>query len=262
MRRARGALAAALLCAAVPAAAQSARVVDIPTRPGVTERFLYIAPEKARAAAVLFPGGAGNFQVSADARVTRQAGNFLVRSRQLFVERGIAVAVISPPSDRRDLQSFRQTREHAEDIRAVVHWLRRELGVPVWLVGTSRGTQSAAYAATRLSRAEGGPDGLVLTSSVLATSRNMREPVVSDMALDRVAVPVLVVHHKQDGCRVCPVGEVPRLMSRLTAAPRKEFIPVEGGADEGDPCEPFAHHGYNGIEADVVGRISEWMLRP
>ena len=40
---------------------------------------------------------------------------------------------------------------------------RRELGKPVWLVGTSRGSVSAAAAAIALG--DGGVQGLVLTSS-------------------------------------------------------------------------------------------------
>jgi hypothetical protein len=31
------------------------------------------------------------------------------------------------------------------------------------------------------------------------------------------------------------------------------------GLGEGDPCEAFAHHGYNGIERDVVARIAAWI---
>jgi len=242
-------------------AAQAAppRVVDVPTRPGVTERILYIAPDHPKAAAVLFSGGDGNFWASPDGEVLRQKGNFLVRARELFVEQGIAVAVLSPPSDRRNLIAFRNTREHVEDVRAIIAWLRREAGVPVWLVGTSRGTQSAGYIATRLAPADGGADGLVLTSSVLRGSHNLQEPPVTDMAVDRITIPVLVVHHRHDDCSVCPFPEAERLVSKLTAAPRKELIAVDGGETEGNPCEAFAHHGYNGIESEVVAKVAHWI---
>jgi len=250
---------AILFGTAVAAHAQQARVVEIATRPGVTQRFLYLAPEKPKAAAVLFPGGQGDLQIMPDGSVARQKGNFLVRSRELFVEQGIAVAVVGPPSDRQNLAGFRQTRDHVEDIGAVIDWLRREAHVPVWLVGTSRGTLSAAYISTQLQRGNGA-DGVVLTSTVLAQSKNTREGIVLDLALERIDIPVLVVHHKQDGCRVCPISEVPRLMNKLTAAPRKEFLAVEGGISEGDPCEAFAYHGYNGIEREVVAKIAAWLV--
>jgi hypothetical protein len=28
---------------------------------------------------------------------------------------------------------------------------------------------------------------------------------------------------------------------------------------EGDPCEARAHHGFNGIEDDMVARIAAWI---
>ena len=255
----RAAASVLLSCLCFAVQAQQARVVDIPTRPGVTQRFLYLAPGKPRAAAVLFPGGQGDLRIAPDGRVDRMKGNFLVRSRELFAQQGIAVAVIAPPSDRQDLRGFRQTREHVEDVRAVLAWLRKEAGVPVWLIGTSRGTQSAGFIATQLALSEGGADGIVLTSTVLRG--NARDRPVPDMPLARIAVPVLVVHHRDDGCRACAFADVPKLMAGLTGTPRKELIAAEGGTSEGDPCEAFAHHGYNGIEREVVEKIAGWMLR-
>jgi pimeloyl-ACP methyl ester carboxylesterase len=145
------------------------------------------------------------------------------------------------------------------DLRAVIAWLRERTGVPVWLVGTSRGTQSAAWAATQLPRAAGGPDGLVLTSAILDDPRSRPVPA---MPLERIAVPVLVVHHQQDGCKLCPFGEAPALMEKFTAAPRKELVAVTGGTSQGDACEAWAHHGYNGVESEVVGRIAAWITSP
>jgi pimeloyl-ACP methyl ester carboxylesterase len=256
------ALAAALCLCAGLAHAQQGRVVDIPTRSGVTQRFLYLAPAKPRAAAVLFSGGAGELQIAADGTITRQKGNFLVRTREIFVRDGVAVALVTAPSDHGPpfflTDSFRTSPQHVDDIRAVIAWLRREAGVPVWLVGTSRGTLSAAYVAAELPPADGGVDGLVLTSSLLRRG-NISDRAVPDVSLRRIGVPVLVVHHRQDGCRVTSFGDVSRLIDALESAPRKELIAVEGGASRGDPCEAFAHHGYNGIEREVVGRIAAWI---
>ena len=248
-----------LSCIWTVAQAAPPRAVDIPTRAGVTERILYIAPDRPKAAAILFAGGDGSFAVSPEGEVLRQKGNFLVRTRQLFVEQGITVALLPAPSDRRDLIAFRNTPKHVEDVRAVIAWLRREAGVPVWLIGTSRGTQSAGYIATQLPPSAGGADGLVLTSSVLRDHRNLQEPPVPAMALERIGVPVLVVHHRDDGCVVCPFGEAERLVGKFTAAPRKALIAIEGGVSEGNPCEAFAHHGYNGVERETVARIAAWI---
>jgi dienelactone hydrolase len=184
--------------------------------------------------------------------------NFLVRTRQLFAERGLTVAVIDAPSDRTRmaLKGFRQKPEHVADVKAVIAWLKQQNNVPVWLIGTSRGTQSAAFIATELSVSQGGPDGLVLTSTILSDDKGRAVP---EMPLEKIAIPVLVIHHEQDGCRHCPFSATPGLMKKLNGAPRKELIPFKGGEDRGDPCEALAHHGFNGLEKEVVGKIADWI---
>jgi len=189
------------------------------------------------------------------------AGNFLVRSRQLFVERDLAVAIVDAPSDRpgigfrQFLSGFRQTSAHAADIKAVIAWLREHVEAPVWLIGTSAGTQWVGYLATQLTGRDG-PDGIVLTSTVL-TDGGRPVPAVE---LDTLRVPVLIVHHEQDGCSSCLFRDMPALMHKLAAVPMKELIAFKGGESRGDPCEAFAYHGYNGIEGEVVARIAGWIV--
>ncbi|OOG36066.1 hypothetical protein [Polaromonas sp. A23] len=235
------------------------KMVDIPTRPGVTQRFVYIAPPNAKAAVILMTGGHGGLEIGADGSFKR-GGNFLVRTRQLFADAGLAVAVVDAPSDRQSppfLSGVRQTREHATDIAAVIAWLKQQAPVPVWLAGTSRGTQSAAYIATELSPAKGGPDGLVLTATILNDSNSRAVP---QMPLETLRIPVLVVHHEQDACRVCRFSDMPPLMEKLAKTPKAELITVTGGQSTGDPCEAMAYHGFNGHEAEVVSKISSWVL--
>ena len=126
----------------------------------------------------------------------------------------------------------------------------------MWLIGTSRGTQSVGYAATELSGREG-PDGIVLTSSILTDNRGRPVP---DMPLDKIRVPVLVVHHELDGCSLCAFANVPALMNKLGSAPRSQLLAFKGGESRGDPCEAFAYHGFNGIERDVVQQTAAWIL--
>lgn len=235
-------------------------VVDIPTRAHVAQRFLYHAPAEAKAAVILFAGGHGGLQIADDGSLGWGSGNFLVRSRHLFVEQELAVVVIDAPSDRQSapfLGGYRQRAEHAADVQAVIAWLRHKASAPVWLVGTSRGTQSAAYVATRLLDGEG-PDGIVLTATILADRKSRPVP---DMALEKLKIPVLVVHHAQDACRVTLMKDMPRLMEKLTANPRKELVTFSGGENHGDPCQARAYHGFNGIERAVVERIAAWILQ-
>jgi dienelactone hydrolase len=225
------------------------------------QRLVLLEPREPKAAVVLFAGGHGGLQIADDGRLKWGTGNFLVRSRQLFADHDLLVAVVDAPSDRQSppyLSGYRQTREHVADIKTVIAWLRRHGNVPVWLVGTSRGTQSAAFLATQL-RGPDTPDGIVLTATVLRDDRGRPVP---DMELGKLTMPVLVVHHEQDGCRLCLFKDVPRLMDKLAAVPRKELMAFTGGENRGDPCEAFAHHGFNGIERQVVARISGWILAP
>ncbi len=260
--RYRAALAALVLIAAsaAPGPGEAAeRVVDVPTRPGVTQRFVLLTPPEPKAAVVLLAGGHGGLQIADDGRFGWGGGNFLVRSRQLFADRGLAVAVVDAPSDRQSapfLSGFRQTREHAADLKAVIAWLREQVKTPVWLIGTSRGTQSAAFVATQLAGREG-PDGIVLTSTILTDPRGRPVPA---MDLGAVRIPVLVVHHEQDGCALTLFRDVPLLMAKLDLVPKKELVAFRGGESRGDPCEAFAYHGYHRIEQAVVDRIAAWIV--
>lgn len=241
--------------------AQTQRVVDIPTRPSVTQRMIVLKVDNPKAAVMLFAGGHGGLQISPTGSMKWGDGNFVVRSRQMFADQGLMVVVVDAPSDRQSppyLGGFRQESDHVADIKAVIAWLKQQISIPVWLVGTSRGTQSAAFIATQIAPSEGGPDGIVLTSSILADTRSRPLP---KMPLGKIQVPTLVVHHRQDGCAHCRYEDLPQLMEKLTAVPRRELLTFEGGITKGDPCQAMAYHGFNGIEKEVVTKIAEWITR-
>ena len=240
----------------------TSKVVDLPTRVGVTQRIQVTSPAAPKAAVILLAGGHGGLQMAPDGSIKWGKGNFLIRTRQFFVDQGLTVVVLDSPSDRQEtpyLNGFRQTPEHVQDIKVVIAWLREQTKTPIWLVGTSRGTQSAAYAATQLEGEYGsdGPDGIVLTSTILS-DRSSR--AVTAMDLEKIRIPVLVVHHEQDGCALCRFSDTTTLMEKLVNAPRKQLLAFKGGNDKGDPCEAFAHHGFNGLETEVVTQTVAWVL--
>src|SRR6185437_10382299 len=159
VRRARAVLVFAALLAT--AALADDGLVVIPTRPGVKVGYWMMERPGAVATLLLLPGGEGGIGM----RGGRPAStNFLVRSRDLFAARGFNVAIVGKPTDHDDLDEvFRATPSHVEDIGRVVEKLHAQYGKPVWLVGTSRGTISAAAAAIGLGDAIA---GVVLTSSI------------------------------------------------------------------------------------------------
>jgi hypothetical protein len=242
----------------LPFGASSAEdIVTLSTRGGVTQSYLLSSPPvgKARAVAVLFPGGAGKVELEREAaRVLLDRGNFLVRSRRLFTGSGVATAVMDAPSDRpRGMEDeFRLGSAHAEDIERVVSDLRSRFpGLPVFLVGTSRGAISAAAAGSRLGKAV---DGVALTATPFLASR--RQPGLSGFDFSSIPVPLLFVHHVDDGCDVTPYSAAKRL------ADRYQVVSVSGGLPpQSKPCDAMSAHGFFGREADTVEAIAKWMLK-
>jgi pimeloyl-ACP methyl ester carboxylesterase len=249
----------ALGALAAPAGALESSVKTLEPRPGVTLSYFLLQPEgPPLASVILFSGGDGVIDVKNAKNPGWGRGNFLVRTREMWAGEGLLVAVIEVPSDQASgYGRFRSSKEHAQDVAAVIAALRQVAPVPVWLVGTSRGTVSAAFVTARL-RDAGGPDGLVLTSTVTERSRVVTDTVL-DADLDQIRVPTLIVHHKLDNCFVTKYDIARLLVNELKRAPRKGFVEFEGGESVGDRCEAFAYHGYNGIEAQVVRAIATWI---
>jgi pimeloyl-ACP methyl ester carboxylesterase len=119
------------------------------------------------------------------------------------------------------------------------------------------GSISAANAAARLQ--EGGPDGLVLSSSVTRTSRMITESV-GMVKLERITVPTLIVHHREDICLVTPLADATLMVKELSRARRRALLTFSGGdPPRSEPCEAMSAHGYLGIEAEVVTAIADWI---
>lgn len=242
----------------LPIGAPSAEdIVILPTRGEVTQSYLLSAPEagKARAVAILFPGGAGKTDLEREtARALLDRGNFLVRTRRLFSGTGVAAAVMDAPSDQSGGMDdrFRLGAAHAEDIEKVVADLKKRYpGLPVYLVGTSRGTVSAAAAGARIGKAV---DGVVLTATLFLANR--RQPGLSGFDFASIAAPLLLVHHVEDDCDVTPYSGAKRL------ADRYPLVSVSGGPPpQSKPCEAMSAHGFLGREAGTVDAIARWMLK-
>src|SRR5207247_2123818 len=80
---------------------------------------------------------------------------------------------------------------------------------------------------------------------------------LQDVALDRIRIPVLMVHHRDDACRVSRYADTSWAMRRLSAAPKRELLTFSGGdAPQSEACEPLAPHGYFGIEERVIDAIT------
>ena len=232
------------MLAVLVSGARAQERIDVPTRPGVTQPVYITASPSAVASAILFPGGNG---VLASVR-----NNFLLRVAGRFSAQGFDVAVVDAPSDQSGgmTPQFRQSSQHADDISAVIALLKRRAPLPIWLIGTSNGSISAANAAARIGPP--GVAGVVLTSSVWLGG-------MAGVALEQIRVPVLVVHNRDDGCGSSPFGDTAGAMARMANARVKELLAMSGGALRSGPCDALSPHGYYGIEDQVVPAIIAWV---
>ncbi len=261
--KARLALIASVLVVAAghePAAA-AADLVSIQTPRGVQQAFILVSPaQKPVASVILFAGLDGALGLTGPSSMNRGDANFLVRTRDMFAAQGLLVAVVDAPSDHKSGMDpvFRVSSAHADDIEAVAAHLRQQADVPVWLVGTSMGTFSAAAGAIAAKNVS----GLVLTSTI--TRPRSDWPIaqshpggVASMALSRVSVPVLIVAHRNDACPSTPPSGAGTLKGRLTKAAKAEIVLLDGGATpESGPCRAKAQHGFFGIEGKAVDAIA------
>ncbi len=169
------------------------------------------------------------------------------------------MAVVGRPTDQSELgYSFRVSPKHIEDLRHVTASLRKDSGMPVWLIGTSRGTISATSAAIAFGNEE--LAGIVLTSSVTS---NKKTGAVPYQKLEAIRIPVLVLHHEYDACKICEPREASLIIRGLKNAPVKKIIFVKGGeGPSGDPCEAMHWHGFIGTEKGAVEIITNWMAKP
>jgi hypothetical protein len=257
-----------------PSARACGALVTIETHERSTTRYALAGPSAAPAGTlVLMVGGGGHLDLDEGACPRALKGNSLVRSLPLFHAAGFATALVDAPSDHTGedgLAGFRIAEAHAQDVGRVITDARTRANAkggkgPVWLVGTSRGSISAANAASRLAGAAA-PDGLVLSSPVTAGARARKAWVlqsVFDLPLEAVRMPVLVVGHAEDACVRTP----PALMERITERTqgiREQVVMVTGGAGKAgapgiDACEGRSPHGFIGQEAEVAAGIARFV---
>ena len=235
------------------------RVESIATRPGVTQSYWLVEPaDPPKAIAIMILGGDGQLRFD-ETGPTSQKNNFLMRIRGDMLRAGILLAYPDKPSDQGALDNFRSERRHAEDIEALILALKRRADLPAFVIGTSRGTVSAANAAARLDPAL--IAGVMLTTTIFErTAGRVRLTSVHNVPLADIRVPVFVLHHRDDQCYITPVAGVPALLRALTLAPRKDSIILSGGKPaESEPCGALAPHGFFGVQDQASRAMIDWI---
>jgi dienelactone hydrolase len=244
-----------LLLVASAFAAGYEAIEIVPTRPDVTVRLLVIKTNsKPTTALILFPGADGAKHFGEKDGRFWVSNNFLMRSARDLAAAGYIVAAVDAPSDQSYGMSepFRTSPQHAKDIRKILAYLKEKHRVTsLYLLGTSKGTLSAAYLASVFDDPSIG--GVILTA--VYTPADM-----GSIDLTEIDDPVLIVHHVYDPCRVTPFHGAIELKQRLTESPKVDLVGVTGGIPPASgPCEALSSHGFYGVEQPVVRVITDWL---
>jgi hypothetical protein len=184
---------------------------------------------------ILMPGGHGQLdpQVVDGQLVSDLAGNFLIRSRALFADNRTVAVSTNATSD-------------ADRMGAIVaDASRRFPQASVFIIGTSRSTLATMDLAVSM---DGQVAGFVHSSSMQGIADFDTRPLKSRQ---------LIVHHANDQCRATPYDAALANHDRYGTP----MITMTGGVSRGNPCQAKAFHGYDGIEAETVGRIKDWIAQ-
>ncbi|MBP6089070.1 MAG: alpha/beta hydrolase [Polaromonas sp.] len=244
-------------------AQKTEEIVRLKTRNNVEQPYWLIrqnAPVKV--VAVLFTGGFGLLKLRAtDAGVawSETGTSYLVLNKDLFIDNETAVAIVDVPSDESSIgytPKLRKSDAHMQDVVFIVKDLRARFPqAKLFLVGTSQGATSAAYAGKALGKEI---DGVVLTASVFdwapAAWRFLSDSNLSDFDLSKIAAPLLIVHHVDDKCVATTYAGAVKVAGKFP------FIAVHGGTPVQDNgCGPKGPHGFLGREEAVATEIKNWM---
>ena len=214
----------------------------------------------ARASVVLMTGGNGLLGLDANGNIINSTGNFLIRSADQFLRRGLNVMMAdTAPAHASGIDlGFRLSATHATQLQGFVNAAMTRWGKPVWVVGTSNGSVSAVTAAG-IMPALSGLRGVVLTSTVTNLSANPANQTTFDLYVSRITLPTFVVWHRHDHCAFSPPAGSAALVASIPSSIKASEAFQGGHSVATDPCGAFSEHGYAGIEADVVEEISDFI---
>ena len=253
---------------AMSAEVRSTELLEIKSRPGVTQKLLLIKPHNPVSSIILFEGGPGKLNLSkffGKPWIETQDRTLLVRNREDFARSGLITVLVDAPSDKKQEglnPFFRMGEEHLQDIKAIVSHLKKETGLPIWLVGISLGSFSSVNGAVGITE---GIDGFVLLSGVTRSNRK-RPKSILDMGLEKITIPAMIIYHKDDQCPDTPASDAPLIEKALVQSPKVEVVYMTGGRNESNPkisvpqgCQALTYHGFYGIEKQLVSAIPDFI---
>jgi hypothetical protein len=184
---------------------------------------------------ILFPGGNGNMDphIEDGKLVYSFKGNFVIRTRKWMIDDEFATAATN-------------STQSPERIQVILDDLTNRFpSAKIYLMGTSKGTHDTMALAHYLSDKIAGE---IHTSSLQS---------IASFNAGQFKNRQLIVHHRNDGCHATGYSHAEASHIKYGT----ELITMDGGISIGDPCEPFGHHGFNGIEKETIDAIKIWIKK-
>lgn len=224
-----------------------------------------------KALMILIAGGTLNATINGveiGEPATNASGNFLVRSAHLFAQQGYKVVTMDRPEDYgsflsgdgskgRDMDPYRTSSAHFNDIQAIIEAENSGLGLPVVIAGTSRGTISAV--------AQANLADYILLSAPLTSGKGSPIGSAGVLPSHLGSKPVHLMWHDKDDCFATAPSDAISLARDINNV---TSVKVTGGIDHPElssrtsnqGCDGSkTYHGFLGIESCVVENATSWL---
>lgn len=238
------------------------------TKEPVYQRAIMLAKPKpdSDTALLFFRGWPGiwRFNEKTDATRTSPRGQLM---RDVYAKAGITFVSVDCPTDQWGaevrpgvvvsgpppscLDNYRQSPQHADDVRKVMQVLREQHGIRnFYIYGHSFGTLSSRWLAKHL--------GKEITGNIHSASMNTSPQARTGYSVygfdyASVTAPQLHIHHENDACMGTPYDVV-------KAYAGNNLVTVRGGLAQGDPCGGGHLHSFEGRDEVVAQTIAQWIL--
>ena len=182
-----------------------------------------------------------------------------------FMQAGIAFAPIDCPTAQwgdspkppatKCLNDYRRSQQAADDVRRIMAQLREKHGFKrFYILGHSIGTVPSRWLAINLGKDE--VAGIIHSATINHHSPRGRlldiiGYLTSNFPDKAAGMPMLHLHHEQDGCNVTPYDIV-------KGYAKDNLVTVRGGNGTGDPCSGHLH-SYEGREDAAAAAVITWI---
>jgi hypothetical protein len=214
-------------------------------------------------ALLVFRGWPGVAQIE-DAGDWKLRGNlnFLLKAVDQVMDQDIALVVMDCPTDQwgingrnplRCNDAYRESEQHANDVRGVMAHLRQKMGIKkIFILGHSYGAISSRWLAINL--------GTEISGSIHSAS--MTGPASSTYAqygnsfyridMSKATAPYTYLHNVDDQCSGTSYTTIKSIAG-------EKLIEIQGGGTTGDPCGGKHHHSYEDREFDAAKAVVTWI---